>query len=564
MERETNPLLKAVKDNDASTIQKLIDAGIDVEVKDKTGNTALMHAAYAGHAEIVKALIAAGASINAKNHSDRTALMYATSKGHIEIMVVLITGGAEVNVQDRTGWTPVIYATYKWYNTEAVNTLISYGAKVNTKNSKGRTALMLAAEQNDSATINALIAAKAKLNLQDKNGSTALMFAVERYYNAEPVSALIAAGAEVELQNNDGKTALMLATAWGVSPVTILITAGAKTNVQDKLGKTALMYAASIWYNIEIIQVLIEAGALLDLQDKSGGTALMYAAERGHATVVRALLDNRALVNQQNNNGTTALMFAALKGHPVMVNALIEAGADTTMQDNKGANTFVYASFNKETLEFLLGKLSTKKRLDTAIAALKTILRQPKYFKLFNVSTSTSINNLVAYITKQHKDMQEDWDRFMLAAYLGDEDLVTYFSDKEEKAKVLTKADRNGDNYIVIAAKAGNLEFVEHMLMHEFNVHRANKKLLTNTIHKLSSLADEGSPLAVLVKEMQAILDALPEKPANASSPVTISERKAYTPAADTAATCPVFQVAGGAGTCAKPEPDTNQKLSNS
>lgn len=59
---------------------------IDVDYIDRTGSTALMYAAYAGHLELVKFLVEHGANINIKNLKGGTSARYAAYAGHREIV----------------------------------------------------------------------------------------------------------------------------------------------------------------------------------------------------------------------------------------------------------------------------------------------------------------------------------------------------------------------------------------------------------------------------------------------------------------------------------------------
>ena len=54
-----------------------------------------MSAADEGHTEVVKTLINAGADVNARDKEDWTALNYASWKGHMKIVQALEAAGAK-------------------------------------------------------------------------------------------------------------------------------------------------------------------------------------------------------------------------------------------------------------------------------------------------------------------------------------------------------------------------------------------------------------------------------------------------------------------------------------
>ena len=116
-----NPLFWAVQSlntaGERSEIPKvmyiLIDAGADVNERDKTGLTVLMVAALTGSTEVVDFLLRSGAEINATVESGRTALTWAVMMGHTETVSLLIEAGADLETADESGNTPLMIAKSK-------------------------------------------------------------------------------------------------------------------------------------------------------------------------------------------------------------------------------------------------------------------------------------------------------------------------------------------------------------------------------------------------------------------------------------------------------------------
>lgn len=67
------------------------------------GNTALMGVAFKGYAEIAKILLDGGASPDARNGSGQTALMTAALFGHRKILSMLLEAGADPATVDDLG-----------------------------------------------------------------------------------------------------------------------------------------------------------------------------------------------------------------------------------------------------------------------------------------------------------------------------------------------------------------------------------------------------------------------------------------------------------------------------
>ena len=71
---------QAAKDGNIKAVKQHLDAGTDVNAKDKYGRTPLHEAAWSSHKEVGELLIAAGADVNAKDEIGRVPLDWAKYK----------------------------------------------------------------------------------------------------------------------------------------------------------------------------------------------------------------------------------------------------------------------------------------------------------------------------------------------------------------------------------------------------------------------------------------------------------------------------------------------------
>lgn len=109
-------------------------------------NEDLVEAACRGGLKDVRSLLDAGADINHRDRYGRTALIRASREGYGEIVDLLLQKGAQVNLADAYGDTPLTEAAISgWY--EIVETLLNKGADPGLANSRGKRAIDVARDK---------------------------------------------------------------------------------------------------------------------------------------------------------------------------------------------------------------------------------------------------------------------------------------------------------------------------------------------------------------------------------------------------------------------------------
>ena len=237
-----------------------------------------------GDFENASELIKRGVDVNVQNDNGMTALMIASEEAEVELLEELLKMGADVNIQKSVGDTALIISTIKGqYN--CVKELLKFRADTSIQGKDGLTALMHAAIIDNIRYLGMLLDAGADPNVSNDDytnsiirvgglnvhgcgiGTTAIIYAA-RHGKAGCVKKLIEAGADVNntAQDNEreGNTPLMAAVISGnVQCVRELIQVGAHLNIPDKDGMTALMITSG-FISHEIFLELMKAGAKVD------------------------------------------------------------------------------------------------------------------------------------------------------------------------------------------------------------------------------------------------------------------------------------------------------------
>ena len=163
--------LKAIESENAEAIHVFLSAGIDLEVKDERGWTALMIAAANGQEKLAQLLIHSGARLTAKDVNGFTPLHWAAFKGMSNIVDLLLSKEVDVDSQSKFKWTPLMQACTRGH-LEACSILVAAGANQDLTNSDGLTALQMATGKGFHGIVELLTASGAGRNAKDNSASS--------------------------------------------------------------------------------------------------------------------------------------------------------------------------------------------------------------------------------------------------------------------------------------------------------------------------------------------------------------------------------------------------------
>ena len=117
----------AVVTEDLNTVQRVFEAGVDVNVREPNGSTSLILAAMWGQTAVVRFLIEKDAKLDIQNNQGTTALHVAAFFGHPEAVELLLAAGAASDIRNDDGqtpldsvsgpWSPVLEGIYAFFDT---------------------------------------------------------------------------------------------------------------------------------------------------------------------------------------------------------------------------------------------------------------------------------------------------------------------------------------------------------------------------------------------------------------------------------------------------------------
>ena len=100
-------LLVSCEDGRTDQVRRLLDAGVDIDAKDRWGRSGLIKACCSGQLTVAELLTDRGANTEQKDVRGMTAFIHACRAGHLEIVRLLLLKGANpqaVNKESKSGY----------------------------------------------------------------------------------------------------------------------------------------------------------------------------------------------------------------------------------------------------------------------------------------------------------------------------------------------------------------------------------------------------------------------------------------------------------------------------
>lgn len=298
--------------------EQVEDFSADVNQADVHKMTPLHYGAKRGNLNVVAYLVQKNADKEMRNGTGQTALLAAAQNGQSEVVDFLISSGADPNAEADHGVRPLHRAAAAGYE-DVVRVLLKGRADpLAIDGFLMESAVHHAAREGHADVVRALMGsvARPQKGPDDDTGSLEADFQHQAFLESAGMGESGVAGitglraASVDAGNSRGETALHLAAAHGrVECVRLLL----KMSTQSW----------KAWW--------------IERKDgRTGDTALHRACAESQADVVRLLLDEKANPSHTNQLGRTPLHLAVRAGESTIVKYLMRAGASHLSIDLDG------------------------------------------------------------------------------------------------------------------------------------------------------------------------------------------------------------------------------------
>ena len=283
-------IFDAIQRNDVMLINSWIKSGTNLDLTDQLGNSTVMAALLAGWPRLAQTLL---------EHTTRPAQM------------------------NSLGFRPMHVATIRGYKTIAI-ALLDEGVDIDQPDTRGNTALMLAAKNQKTEMLELLLDRGADFTISNRKKQTAVDFVFAADYPA-------------------GKALL---ASYGLGPGTTATTITiAEVNTPSSLDqfKAAVEKHGGRYADWPLLNIAIELGEIplskeiiaqepeLDATDPDGNSAVHVAARRGDSVTLGELVEHGANINATNTRNETALYLAVEAKCLQCVSLLLENKADPSI-----------------------------------------------------------------------------------------------------------------------------------------------------------------------------------------------------------------------------------------
>ena len=497
-------LANAAMVGDRLRVSSLLKQKTKVNAAQGDGMTALHWAAVRDDLEMLRQLLKHGADVTASTREGGiTPLFLASSNADAAMLEALLKAGADPNTTNGNGTTVLMQAAAAG-NPDAVKVLLEHGARVNaTESAHKQTALMFAAALNRAQVIRLLIANGADPRLVtsareaekvrvDQDGH--VMYqpptkdtpATGQNKSATPEQTAQALKDAARLEETDLE---LLGRALGFTSVQFLPSKARprpappvfrRIGPQFVGGMAALHYAAREGH-MDAAQALLEGGADINQVDANKFSPLVLAIVNGHLDLAKYLLNRGADPNVATLSGLTALyatidvqwaphasypqpsteqeqtdyleLGKALLDHGAKVNARLgeklwfrSLFSDSTWVDPVDATALWRAAQSSDIAAIRLlvsygadPKLATKGG-DTPLMAAAGV----GWAANWSVNAPVSALDAVKYLLELGNDVNgvdsRGYTALHGAAYIGNNEMVTYLVENGAKVDAMTKA----------------------------------------------------------------------------------------------------------------------------
>jgi ankyrin repeat protein len=331
--KQSDEIIKQKREDLYKLADILVDKGLDIDVSDKHGKSALFYAVHNKDIDSINFLVKNGAKINRTDSKGETALFEAAllGYGYKSIIDTLLDNGADINIRNNNGKT-------------IIEVLVDIVLML--ENGKYIDDLRLSICTNEGEYLQLL-----RHILDHKNSAISLRDSIGEPLFFEIISSgnnqlklLFLHKVDINILDSEGRNLLSKSIDEISGKITnedldffkYLIRSGVKVNLIDKKNQTVL-HKAVIKGSVVLVKFLLDyAKADASIQDSNGRYPLHLVRGANSEEILKLLLrTSMRYINTVDNFGYTPINYLALSGDVACVQLLISNDAFLTNFNKK-------------------------------------------------------------------------------------------------------------------------------------------------------------------------------------------------------------------------------------
>ena len=333
------PLLISTLEGHLDIVQYLFENGAqqDINRGDRDGFLPIHAAAKKNWSSTMQWLMNLGIDVRSTTHVGATPLLLAVVEGHTDMIRLLCENGAKEDIHLPTvgGLTPINAAAAKG-DLEQLRILAEHAGMVGMMTmfiavARGHFDLVQFLYQRNKEMLQQNMVQNS-ISFTNERGET-MLFAACRCGNLKMAQWLVktmGAHADMNRAALDGDTPLYVASWKGHLHIVrwLIEVLGASALITNNFDVGPL-YAAAANGHVDVVSLLMKHGGanlLVDAVTKSGSTALLAAANSGHFDAVKLLHQHGADLRHVSDKGVTAAFYACVHGRMDMLLWIYEKG----------------------------------------------------------------------------------------------------------------------------------------------------------------------------------------------------------------------------------------------
>jgi ankyrin repeat protein len=346
---------------DIDAVRRMLNAGADIDARDRGGWTPLLRAIQQRRINVAALLIERGANVLFTDRRGRAALHWTAQYGTAALTRTLIERGAQACAVDLSGKSPLVQAIIHG-RLDVLHILLPHYVARWQRGSielSLRAPVLLAVSKGRGSALRAILALAAESGTANLWGDgsfwftmpTPLMMAARRQ-RADLAQILIDYGADCRMVNDDRGTAM-------AECLKSRLRSGRTNPVQALLERSGVVFGISdavVAGDAYLTQVALSSGADVESLDKNEQSLLGWSAKHGDLKIARVLMEGGAKIDSRDRGGRTPLMEAADAGSLDLLRLLVDRGADPELVTRHHGSALASAAFrgHRDIVEWLL------------------------------------------------------------------------------------------------------------------------------------------------------------------------------------------------------------------